>query len=262
MSKGGTMTENKWQKGRSPKPLLAFICLKTTTQSMNRSPDRKLRLFACACVRRLALNLKDDRLWKIVSAVERAADTDNSEELLKACHEEMATVDPLGSLDDDLSWPSCRDAVRTLTLPKAKSAAKLAAEKAKLASGCDAWFSVQPEGQTKTYAGESSDPKIKPLAAALDRAWVIERDAQARLLRDIFGPLPFRPIAIDPRWLTSTVIDLAAAIYEEKAFGRLGILADALMDSGCDSEEIIAHCRGDGPHVRGCWVVDKILGKE
>jgi hypothetical protein len=70
------------------------------------------------------------------------------------------------------------------------------------------------------------------------------------------------PITIDPRWQTSTVIDLARIIYDERAFDRMPILADALMDAGCDSEDILNHCRSDGPHVRGCWVVDLILGKE
>ncbi len=81
------------------------------------------------------------------------------------------------------------------------------------------------------------------------------------IVRDIFGN-PFRPVTIDPRWLTATVIDLADAIYADRAFDRMPILADALMDAGCDSEEIIAHCRGDAPHVRGCWAVDLVLGKE
>ena len=67
---------------------------------------------------------------------------------------------------------------------------------------------------------------------------------------------------IDPRWLTSTVIDLAQVIDEERAFDRIPILADALMDAGCDNEEIIAHCRSESPHIRGCWVVDLLLGKE
>jgi hypothetical protein len=80
-------------------------------------------------------------------------------------------------------------------------------------------------------------------------------------LRDIFGN-PFRPVALDPRWLTSTVLDLGNVIYQERAFDRMPILADALMDAGCDSDEIIIHCRDDGPHVRGCWVVDLLLAKE
>jgi hypothetical protein len=53
---------------------------------------------------------------------------------------------------------------------------------------------------------------------------------------------------------------LAVGIYEERAFGRLPILHDALPDAGCNDEDILAHCRSEGPHVRGCWVIDQILG--
>jgi hypothetical protein len=80
------------------------------------------------------------------------------------------------------------------------------------------------------------------------------------LLRDIFGN-PFRPVAINPAWRTPTVFTLATGIYAEGAFDRLPILADALQDAGCDSAEVLDHCRGPGPHVRGCWVVDLLLGK-
>jgi hypothetical protein len=55
---------------------------------------------------------------------------------------------------------------------------------------------------------------------------------------------------------------LAQAIYDDRAFDRLPILADALEEAGCDTADILAHCRGPGPHVRGCWVVDLILGKQ
>jgi hypothetical protein len=84
------------------------------------------------------------------------------------------------------------------------------------------------------------------------------------LLRDIFGSLPFRPMSIAPdvlSWNDGTVGRIAAGIYEERAFDRLPILADALPDAGCDAKELLAHCRSAGPHVRGCWVVDTILGK-
>ncbi len=81
------------------------------------------------------------------------------------------------------------------------------------------------------------------------------------MLREVFGN-PFRPASLDPRWLTPTVVDLARAIYEDRVFERLPILADALMDAGCDNEAILQHCRGPGPHVRGCWVVDAILGRK
>jgi hypothetical protein len=86
------------------------------------------------------------------------------------------------------------------------------------------------------------------------------RPSFARLIRDIFGN-PFRPVALDPLWLTSDVQALARGIYDEKAFDRMPILADALQDTGCDTADVLSHCRGDGPHVRGCWVLDLLLGK-
>ncbi|MBL8796889.1 MAG: hypothetical protein JNM56_23510 [Planctomycetia bacterium] len=77
-------------------------------------------------------------------------------------------------------------------------------------------------------------------------------------LRDIFGN-PFRPVTADPAWRTSTVVSLAQAIYDERAFDRLPILADALEDAGCDHADMLNHCRQPGDHVRGCWVVDLLL---
>ena len=82
------------------------------------------------------------------------------------------------------------------------------------------------------------------------------------LLHDIFGPLPFRPITLNPSWLTSTVTSLAQAIYTDRAFDRLPILADALEEAGRNDADVLAHCRGGGEHARGCWVVDCVLGKK
>jgi len=81
------------------------------------------------------------------------------------------------------------------------------------------------------------------------------------LLRDIFGN-PFRPVACDASWLTSDVVALARGIYDDRAFDRMPILADALQDAGCDNDEVLNHCRDAAQvHVRGCWVVDLLLGK-
>jgi hypothetical protein len=88
-----------------------------------------------------------------------------------------------------------------------------------------------------------------------------ESKSQIAWIRDIFGN-PFRPVAFDPRWRTEDVLGLARGIYEERAFDRLPLLADAVMDAGCADEQVLEHCRSDGPHVRGCWVVDLVLGKE
>ena len=80
-------------------------------------------------------------------------------------------------------------------------------------------------------------------------------------IRDIFGH-PLRPVMIDPTWLTHTAVALANLMYESRDFGAMPSLADALQDAGCESDDILSHCRGEGPHVRGCWVVDLVLGKE
>ena len=93
------------------------------------------------------------------------------------------------------------------------------------------------------------------------KAPLAERQVQTSLLGDIFGPLIFRPVTCDPAWRTATVTSLAQAIYEERAFDRMPILADALEGAGCTNGDILDHCRGGGEHVRGCWVVDLVLGK-
>ncbi|WP_439625550.1 hypothetical protein [Gemmata sp.] len=82
------------------------------------------------------------------------------------------------------------------------------------------------------------------------------------LLHDVLGPLPFRSVASSPEWRTSTAVALAQGMYESRDFGAMPILADALQDAGCDSDDVLNHCRGPGPHVRGCWVVDLVLDKQ
>src|SRR5262249_28763026 len=85
--------------------------------------------------------------------------------------------------------------------------------------------------------------------------------AQVALVRDIFGN-PFRPVVCDPAWRTSDVLLMAQGIYDDRAFDRMPILADALQDAGCDNADVLNHCReANATHVRGCWVVDLVLGK-
>jgi hypothetical protein len=104
--------------------------------------------------------------------------------------------------------------------------------------------------------------------AGWDDAWKDERLIHAQLLRDIFRS-PFRPVALFPAWLTPTVTDLATVAYNERALpsgeldtARLAVLADALEETGCSSADLLSHLRRTGPHVRGCWAVDLLLGKE
>jgi len=84
--------------------------------------------------------------------------------------------------------------------------------------------------------------------------------SRAHFLRDIFGN-PFRPVSFEPAWRTSNVVSLAKSMYESRDFSAMPILSDALQDAGCDHADILDHCRGPEPHVRGCWVVDLVLGK-
>jgi hypothetical protein len=85
---------------------------------------------------------------------------------------------------------------------------------------------------------------------------------QADLMRELHGPLIVRP-GFDPDWRNETTEGLARAVYEQKAFDRLPILADALEDAGCTDPEILGHCRADGAiHAKGCWVVDLVIGLE
>jgi hypothetical protein len=81
------------------------------------------------------------------------------------------------------------------------------------------------------------------------------------LIEEVFGN-PFRHVTFSSEWRTDTAITLAQQMYDSRDFSAMPILADALQDAGCDSDDILSHCRGDGPHVRGCWVVDLVLGKE
>jgi hypothetical protein len=92
----------------------------------------------------------------------------------------------------------------------------------------------------------------------------VEQESQCRLLREHFGN-PIHPASVDPSWLAwngGTIPKLAQAMYDERTFDRLPILADALEEAGCDSADILNHCRKPGGHVRGCWVVDLISGKK
>ena len=84
--------------------------------------------------------------------------------------------------------------------------------------------------------------------------------AQRNALRCIFGN-PFRPVSLAPSWLTPTVKAFAEQIYNENAFDRMPILADALEEAGCANPDVFAHCRGSETHVRGCWLLDLLLKK-
>jgi hypothetical protein len=99
--------------------------------------------------------------------------------------------------------------------------------------------------------------------AALHAAETVAPMHRIHAFREII-PNPFLTPLIPKAilaWNDGTVPKIAQGIYEERAFYRLPILHDALLDAGCDDEDILVHCRSAGPHVRGCWVIDLLLGK-
>ena len=107
----------------------------------------------------------------------------------------------------------------------------------------------------------ADEPPWSGRPSGVSAEYAAERAIQADLLRDIFGN-PFRSSELRPEWLTDTVANLARQMYASREFGAMPILADALQDAGCDDEDMLSHCRGDREHVRGCWVVDLLLGKQ
>jgi hypothetical protein len=113
---------------------------------------------------------------------------------------------------------------------------------------------------TWTAPGRTHEERWAVEEAIYGEAEAKERSRQADLLRDLFGN-PFRPVTFDPAWRTPGVWAIAQTIYDERAFNRMSELANALEMVGCTDSDFLTHCCQPGPHVRGCWVVDAILGK-
>jgi hypothetical protein len=207
----------------------------------NATSSRKARLFAVACCRNSWNSFTDEELFKPGKECDRAillgehlADGLTDEEDRAAIEKTM--LDAYERSDDEF--------VESLF----SLLATLVSEDYSLDDAFSCAFKIAE------FASCSGDLSFHGLEAEI-------LAEHADLLRDIFGN-PFHPVTLDPRWLTASVLDLARIIYDERAFERMPILADALMDAGCDNDDILNHCRGDSPHVRGCWVVDLLLGKE
>ena len=127
------------------------------------------------------------------------------------------------------------------------------------------WLACADPTEMVGFLGHrASDRQIRLFAVAWEQiAATVRRyrNHPADYLRDIFGN-PFRPVAFFRAWRTDTTVALARQMYKERDFSAMPILADALQDVGCDNEDILDHCYRWKPHVRGCWVVDKVLDKK
>jgi hypothetical protein len=219
------MTEAEWLACTDPQKMLEFL--------RGKASDRKLRLFAVSCCRRIWHLFTEMPSRRAVEEAERYADGAASREELEAAGRPLR-YQPGIALH--------RQA------PKNTSAAALWAGWTPLITWTDLHDAV---GRSAGYAARAKGSGKG------------QRGAQAALLRDLVGPLPFRPVAVNPAWLTwndGTVARLAKGIYEGHRFADLPILADALEEAGCTDADILAHLRGPGPHVLGCWVLDAILG--
>ncbi len=215
------MTEAEWLVCTDPTPMLEFL--------RGKASDRKLRLFAVACCRRIWHILIDERCQRAVELAEQSADYPISRHLLDSASAE--------------AWEASEDAIGD-------------SGQSSLAGTGITWVRMADASAAASYASndylaEEGVLEVMRAAAAATFDPGGEKSGQASQLRCLFGN-PFCPLTADPLWLTSTVIALAQTIYADRAFDRLPILADALEDAGCDNADVLAHCRSEGPHVRGC----------
>jgi hypothetical protein len=235
------MGEQRWLRCGSPAAMLTFL--------RGRASERKLRLFACACVRRLWHHPDGPPCWRQWQRDRRAV---QASELYA----------------DGLLDRAKLDAARRAILIDFADVAELNAS--------PSYAAYLAAGDPTLPYGRNCVLAVAHAALCADRHGGpevgIEPRRQARLLRDLFGPLPFREVRLEPAWLAwcdGVVQRLAEAACCTRGVPtgtlcchRLGVLADALEEVGCDDPDILDHLRGPGPHVAGCWVVDHLTGRK
>jgi hypothetical protein len=195
----------------------------------DKAGERKLRLFAVAVWRQIRPENERQRLVRAVDTAERYADG-------LAGRQELLNV-------KSLAWDVAISVRRAVYDANPHLRGRQPRVELFAAFVCE----EQAAALTWRVSEAASWEELRPTAPAL--------------IREVFGD-PFRPVTIDPGWLTPDVKGLARVIYDDQAFHRLSVLGDALEDAGCSDATILSHCRGAGPHVRGCWVVDAIQGRE
>jgi hypothetical protein len=243
------MTEAEWLACEQPGPMLEFLQGKAS---------RKLRLFACACCRTAWSHIPEGIRQEAISVAEQHADgqvtDDELGKVVVALHRQRRKKSDIDR--------AVYEAVRCPRGIEYYSAGTVADKVARTVA-----TSVAPNPSPTLWVYFEGDQRVEerppPNKDRLnwDATLASHRRESALLLRDIFGNA-FRPVAFDPNWRTSTAVALAQQLYDSRDFSAMPILADALQDAGCDNVDILDHCRGPGPHVRGCWVVDLLLDKK
>jgi hypothetical protein len=216
------MSQDDWTVAEEPVALLKMV--------EPIASDRKMRMLACGCCRLIWDDLSLEPVRAVVEMSEKYADGLVSADDLNESHN-RAVITFVNTLHEQ---------VRLLTEDPAEFTRF---QKAARVNDC-------------CHVGKLSSEKVSDLLSAQG---VKERGSE--LLREIFGN-PFRPVSFDPAWRTSTAVALAQQMYDGRDFSLMPIPGDALQDAGCEHADILDHCRSAGPHVRGCWVVDLVLGKE
>jgi hypothetical protein len=225
------MKEEEWLACVDPQRLVRFLSDRRPPASA-----RKLRLFACACCWRLAPRFKHAANAAALAVAECLADRQATEEEVQKARRALQQ-----------SWGP----------PEPYSPALHGTPT--LEGWAVAWALLPREENAQRAALNA------PLMAARAIGQEAEVRSQALLLRDLFGN-PFRPITLDPAWLSADVRILARAAYDTRTPpgntldpARLAVLADALEEAGCAEAALLDHLRGPGPHVRGCFAVDWLL---
>jgi hypothetical protein len=219
--------------------------------------DRKSRLFCLACCERIRQFIADPRSTAAVEFLEQHVEIPHNRRkgivgvrtAAKQAHtdaymEMFREPDPVERARK-LAVSNAANAAHDILDRNPRWAGEYTAAFAVHAVAWDWLVKHRPE-QLPDYPREVGDP---------------ERRQQVRLLHDVFGN-PFRPVAFEPAWRTANAVAIARQMYESREFAAMPILADALEDAGCENGDVLGHCRdAEQVHVRGCWVVDLVLGK-
>jgi hypothetical protein len=238
---GGTrMNETSWLCCTDPGLLLRF--------HERQLSARKLRLFACACTRRVWPLLMRESARNAVLTAERYADGEVGRGELQSA--KVAVRKALGATPLGTPWEEALMAALQATTEEIGSYSAATCARSAAVALDAAWR------QQFARADLAPDKERMHLGAPDECAW------QCQILRDL---VPYHAAALDPAWLLwegGQVLSLARTVYEERRWQDLPVLADALEEAGCRDEQILEHCRGPGPHVRGCWLVDQIIARE
>jgi hypothetical protein len=246
------MTEQEWLSTREVGDMESLLF------DTNRFSKRKMRLVSLEACKHILHLLPDANCISVFEWAAQYSDGLVGEQGFLALSRHFATA--TGERDSAATEAAIR-AVLALGPAEAPDAATAQVVDAKgieamVRAGC-----ISPTLTSTEVSQVIQDARGSPVHEVFTRACEAEELAIANVVREIFGN-PFRPVTIEPAWQTATVVSIGQAMYDERAFDRMAILADALEDAGCIDAELLAHCRGPGPHVRGCWVLDLLLGKE